>query len=322
LADAKLKRCWRFKGFGLGGTMFRRLMKRGAVVGAAVALVMVSVAPAAADPGDVPYGDYLTVTTETGLSLTRSDFSFFPTPTKWGVGPNVATVGGFPSPGSATWSIMGAGHSDVSGFDTGHAGLTALITALGVPGFGVADYAAMFEAALDVWEAVSLFTNLGQVADGGVNAGASQATGGHLGDIRIAAWEIAAATTLAHAFQPGTEAIFGAGGTVAGDLHFDVARLWRDDPTDTTADADFDLFTVALHEFGHALGLGHSAVVGSVMEPVYAGARRTLHADDIAGIRAIYGARVVTPPVPEPASLLLFGAALGGYGWMRRRKKQ
>ena len=51
----------------------------------------------------------------------------------------------------------------------------------------------------------------------------------------------------------------------------------------------FDLTTVAIHEFGHALGLNHSPVVGSVMEAFYGGPRRVLHADDIAGITSIYG---------------------------------
>lgn len=302
--------------------MARRLMTRGTVAGAVLALVAMSAAPAAAD--GISYGGTtVTTVTSTGASLTRmdsgsSDFTLLGT--KWEPGPNVASgaAADFPSVGSATWSVMGPGFTDVSGFDGGHVGATVAITSLGVTGWVLADYLAMFDAAFDVWEAVSGFTSLGMVADGGVNAGASQATGGHLGDIRFAAWDIATAGVLAHAFQPGTEAIFGAGGTIAGDTHFDLSFNWEDDPTDTNADSDFDLFTVALHEIGHALGLGHSAVVGSVMEPFYGGARRSLHADDIAGIRAIYGPRAV---VPEPATLLLFGAALGGYGWSRRRKK-
>lgn len=244
--------------------------------------------------------------------LTPADFSLLGT--AWNPGPNTARFGGNPAPGGATWSIMGAGFGvdpAAAGAEGGSHGanLTSLITALGVAGFTFADYAAMFNATLNVWAGVSGFMNLGQVADGGVNAGAPQATGGHLGDIRMAAWAIDDPGVLAHAFQPGTEALFGPGGTIAGDVHFDVGWIWADDPTDTTADADFDLFTVALHEIGHALGLDHSNVAGSVMEPVYAGARRTLHADDIAGIRAIYGA---AQGVPEPATLVLLALALGG----------
>lgn len=241
------------------------------------------------------------------------DYSFFTTPTAWEPGTNSARVGGHPSPGGATFSIMDAGFVDVSGSDTKHgANTTQLITTLGVPGFGVADYAAVINWGLNVWAGASMFTNLGQVADGGVNAGASQATGGHLGDIRVAAWELTASATLAHAWQPGTEAIFGAGGTISGDLHFDVNRTWEDDPTDTAGGGDYDIYTVGLHELGHSLGLGHSDVVGSVMEPTYAGARRSLHADDIAGIQALYG-------VPEPVTVVLL--AFGGVLLVFRRRR-
>ena len=48
--------------------------------------------------------------------------------------------------------------------------------------------------------------------------------------------------------------------------------------------------TVALHELGHLLGLGHSDVNGSVMWPTVSTnfTLRTLQADDLAGIRALY----------------------------------
>jgi len=48
---------------------------------------------------------------------------------------------------------------------------------------------------------------------------------------------------------------------------------------------------VTTHEIGHALGLAHSNAPGSVMSPFYDGydARFRLGADDILGIRALYG---------------------------------
>jgi hypothetical protein len=156
-----------------------------------------------------------------------------------------------------------------------------------------------------------------------VGAGAAQNVGGgggDDGDIRIGAYNFpppAGGVVLAHAYQPGTEAIFGLGGTIAGDTHFNnftnaTPLVWVNDPGGINAPGTIDFYTVALHELGHALGLGHSAVVGSVMEPFYAGTRRTLHADDIAGIQALYGA------VPEPSSLVC--AVLGGLMLMARRR--
>jgi hypothetical protein len=284
---------------------------------AVAASLLALVAPASAlelcSHGMVDHGSAHMLTHDNGL--TRSDFDLLGT--AWDPGAGTSRVQAGPAPGGATWSIMGAGFVDVSTFDPDHVGATQNITALGVAGWIAADYVNMINAAMDVWAAASDFTNLGQVADGGVNAGAAEAAGGGLGDIRIAAWEILASTTLAHAFQPGDESIFGAGGSIAGDLHMDVNRNWTDDAGDVTGNGAFDIFTVMLHELGHALGLGHSAVVGSVMEPIYAGSRRTLHADDIAGIQAIYG-----PPgveVPAPGTLWLLGMGLLALGWSRRR---
>lgn len=240
-------------------------------------------------------------------------FNFFNTPTAWDPGPNAARSGGHPAPGSATFSIVAAGRADVSGLDTHHgANLTVDITALAVPGFTFDDYVDTIDRALEIWDAASGFTNLGFVPDSGAQIGAAETAGGHLGDIRVAAWEITAASELARTFQPGTEGVFGAGGTLGGDLHLDPSRVWVDDPTDTTADADFDLFTVVLHELGHALGLQHTSVPGSVMQAQYFGARRTLGPDDLAGIQALYG-------VPEPSSIVLGGMALAGLLLGKRR---
>jgi peptidoglycan hydrolase-like protein with peptidoglycan-binding domain len=88
--------------------------------------------------------------------------------------------------------------------------------------------------------------------------------------------------TLAHAFFPPP-----CGGTHAGKLHFDDSETWAL----AHGGGQFDTETVALHEIGHLLGLSHSTVPGSVMFPTYGGQRRALSADDINGIRALYGRR-------------------------------
>lgn len=243
-----------------------------------------------------------------------ADFTYFPTPTAWDPGAGTSRIGGYPNPGGATYSIMNtAGLFDASGFpDGGHDGATQLITALGVAGFTVADYGTMVGAALDIWASVSGFTNLGQVADSGNAPG----TDGAVGDIRVAAWDIVQAGVLAHNYQPGDESLT-PGGNILGDMHIDTDWNWVDDAADVGGNGMFDLFTVVLHELGHALGLGHSADINAVMAPFYGGANRTLGADDIAGIQSIYGA--LQQDVPEPGTLWLLGMGLLGLGWSRRR---
>ena len=91
---------------------------------------------------------------------------------------------------------------------------------------------------------------------------------------------------LAHTFfpaPPNSEPL-------AGDMHFDDSESWH-------IGASVDLFTVALHESGHALGLGHSDQPGDVMYPYYRFATG-LAPGDIAAIQAVYGITPgsVTPP--------------------------
>lgn len=48
---------------------------------------------------------------------------------------------------------------------------------------------------------------------------------------------------------------------------------------------------MAVHEFGHSLGLSHSSVQGAIMYPYYQSLTSDfkLSSDDITGIQAIYG---------------------------------
>jgi len=85
--------------------------------------------------------------------------------------------------------------------------------------------------------------------------------------------------TLAHAFYPHSNK------GLSGDAHFD------DDETFTTGTSDgINLDWVAVHEFGHSLGLEHSGVQESIMYPWYKGyiPDIKLSNDDIQGIQALY----------------------------------
>lgn len=82
---------------------------------------------------------------------------------------------------------------------------------------------------------------------------------------------------LAHAFYPED-----------GDLHFDDAETWTTSTRSSSAQP-IDLVTVAAHEIGHSLGLGHSTDSGALMYGAYTGSRRYLAADDIEGIQSAYG---------------------------------
>ena len=77
-------------------------------------------------------------------------------------------------------------------------------------------------------------------------------------------------------------------------LHFDDDERWVDSET-----RNVDLLTVAAHEIGHTLGLAHSDDPDALMYPSYSGPRRSLGADDIAGVQALYGVASAPQPAPE-----------------------
>ncbi|KAL6609654.1 hypothetical protein ACP70R_039623 [Stipagrostis hirtigluma subsp. patula] len=82
-----------------------------------------------------------------------------------------------------------------------------------------------------------------------------------------------------------------AGGPNDGGLHLDAAELWTVDLHAEGAYAAIDLESVATHEIGHVLGLGHSSSAKAVMYPsIGAGERKVeLADDDVEGVQLLYG---------------------------------
>ncbi|XP_061137678.1 collagenase 3 [Syngnathus typhle] len=81
---------------------------------------------------------------------------------------------------------------------------------------------------------------------------------------------------LAHAYPPGQG--------IGGDTHFDEDEHWSKDSS------AYNLYIVATHELGHALGMAHSSDSGALMYPIYSYATGyPLAEDDIKGIQALYG---------------------------------
>jgi hypothetical protein len=132
-----------------------------------------------------------------------------------------------------------------------------------------------FAWALQTWASVSNL-NFRLVADDGSPTGTSGLAQGdpRFGDIRLGAHPLDG--YVAYAYYPSST-------TKGGDIFLNPAYTLQ-------VGGYPDLYSILLHETGHALGLGHSTE-GTVMYAYITGVYTGLTADDIAGIQAIYGAR-------------------------------
>ncbi|WP_157268931.1 matrixin family metalloprotease [Azohydromonas aeria] len=227
------------------------------------------------------------------LPLNASGYVIGPTsPGKWG-NPLLGTGA------TVTWSLMGGNVS---------CGLLASgCTTTALDAFLPSGFMTEIRHAFDAWSAVANI-NFVQVPDDGAAFDSTTASG----DIRIGALPLDGANSmLAFSFFPPLN-----GNSGAGDIFLDYSEPWKIG----FGGSGYDVFQVVTHEIGHAIGLDHVTGVSALMNPWYSEAVRGLQADDIAGVRFLYGPRA---PIPEPASMALFTLGLLGVGlqrlWRRRR---
>lgn len=137
--------------------------------------------------------------------------------------------------------------------------------------------------AFDAWSSIADIRFV-ELIDGGENFNANPT----VSDIRIGGHVInntdPDSVTLAHAFFPPPNLK-----SAAGDLHFNTQVDWHVDSIDGDA-RTVDIFQVAAHEIGHAIGLGHQQPhVRALMNPFYSEAFNGPQFDDIAGAQLLYG---------------------------------
>lgn len=266
-------------------------------------------------------------------------FPFYGDPShalKWGDN----TVG---SPGGVvTWSLM----KDGTGLDAtapsyihGTSNLSSILGSLDTA-YGAGTALQLIQNAFDHWSAVAniQFVYVGE--DDGTDFSAPYAPGQVIGDIRIGAFDIDGfsgavgyapppngSTTLEGDILFNLNVAYGVAPGAEGDQYY--LYPWPSPTAPGTHDGWYhnDFEGLFAHELGHALGMAHSDVPSALMcgyvdanfdggqcsyfdQAPYDGLvpiNRIPDADDIAGIRYLYGAA----PVPEPQYYALWAAGLG-----------
>lgn len=163
----------------------------------------------------------------------------------------------------------------------------------GAPGGITGDDAAIASGA-GAWATTG--ANFGFASAGATGNGTGACSGGGLDGANTVGWAPQGGSVLAvtctwfdSAGNPKTAVEF--------DMEFDPDWSWT-----TGGSPQVDLESVAAHEFGHALGLGHSSDSSAVMYFAYTQGttKRTPQQDDIDGVVAIYGSPGGGAPTETP----------------------
>jgi hypothetical protein len=193
--------------------------------------------------------------------------------------PYSATGNAWPNPQLVTLSFVPDG-TVVASDSYGHPITSNLFATFNAhPGWTTATWQDQIIKAAQAW-AQQTNLNFQVVADSGADSGAGSYQQGdpQFGDIRVGGYAMTG-SNLAYAYLPPPVNNF----SVAGDFNFNTSYGFNVGST-------YDLFTVAAHETGHALGMDHSTVSAAVMYPGYTTVKSSLNSDDVAGIRSIYSA--------------------------------
>src|SRR5262249_18815600 len=131
--------------------------------------------------------------------------------------------------------------------------------------------------AAQVW-AQQTNLNFAVIGDNGgaIGSGNYQQGDPAIGDIRIGGFNFRT-SALGSAYMPPPVNNY----SLAGAVQFNTGAVF-------SIGSGNDLFTVAAHEIGHALGLYHSTISPAIMYTNYNGVKTGLNSDDTNGIRNIY----------------------------------